>query len=749
MLVVVMMVAATAVAAPAPATPVPRTEICAGGRSTRELNDIFSGRVEDYNGMDSLRAFALPNGRTLWLMQDSFLTRSGDPRTLAGAVFAHNVGLLQEGSCFLPLHGPTESDGLCGEQGVASYVGGMLTDNCVTWFWPMGGAVGFDGALWVFYAKMVNGSGGGASSGAAPDGMWVARIDVTTLDVLSFAPAPDPGGDVLYGWSVENAGGYSYLFGYSYDQFNVPAPSEAQPNETFLARVPAGRFDQRPEYWDGAAWTVSRGAARPVNRAPAPVAYAMQPRLIDGVWVSVTKVGEWFGSELALDTAPAPQGPWTTVRTVTVPAKTLSGSTNNYAPHLLPWRAANGNLIVALSHNAWSMNPVVYSNPYLYRPTFFEIEPPPAVPRSTLAATSPSLGFVASPPRRALDTRDQGTAVRAGSTLRVDLAGQIRADARAVAVDLVGVDPAADGFVTAWACDEPRPWVSSVNLSATRTQAAFSIVDLSAEQEICLYTSTPTHLVVDVFGAYVDRQVAGAGSFTAAGPTRAYDSRLDRALAPEEVRRVMIAPGATAAAINLAVTSPAGRGFVTVFPCDQARPAVANIHVEADQTLSNFAQVGLSASGELCISGNITTHVVVDVLGTFRPTADGWWYQTVPPTRLVDTREGLGAPLGPVARQRVGQPALPAATVPALTNVPTTARALVVTLVAVQPTRSGWMTAAPCSASYATAALNADAWRTVANLTVTATRAASGRDVCVHSLMPTHQVVDLVGWYVS
>jgi hypothetical protein len=37
----------------------------------------------------------------------------------------------------------------------------------------------------------------------------------------------------------------------------------------------------------------------------------------------------------------------------------------------------------------------------------------------------------------------------------------------------------------------------------------------------------------------------------------------------------------------------------------------------------------------------------------------------------------------------------------------------------------------------------------MANLTVVATRAATGRDVCVYSMMPSHQVIDLVGWYVA
>jgi hypothetical protein len=466
--------------------------------------------------------------------------------------------------------------------------------------------------------------------------------------------------------------------------------------------------------------------------------------------VSVSKIDDWSGAEMAVDTAPAPQGPWTTVRTLTVPTKTSNGTTNNYAPHLLPWRSTNGNLVVALSHNAWNMNPVVYTNPYLYRPTFFEIEPPDAMARGVLTPTSTPKGFVPSPPRRALDTRDTGAFASARQTVRVPLSALTPNGAAAAAVNVVAVGPAADGFITAWSCDRTRPTISTVNYGAGGTRAAFSIVELSAAREICIYSSASTHVVIDVFGAYVDRGIPGASSYTAGEPRRAFDSRTaSQQLVPNEPRRIAIATGSTAAAVNLAVTEPSTAGYVTVYPCDQPRPGTANINVDAGQTISNFAQVALSPSGELCVVSNIATHVVIDVLGTFGASPTGWWYQTVNPTRLMDTREGLGAPTGPIARPRPGQSALSAATIPAMTLVPSSARALVVTVVSVLPSRPGWTTVAPCAATYATAALNNDAWQTIANTTIAATRHATGRDVCVFSLVPTQQVLDLVGWYTT
>ena len=169
--------------------------------------------------------------------------------------------------------------------------------------------------------------------------------------------------------------------------------------------------------------------------------YALQPRLIDGVWVSVTKPGDWFGNDIVVDTAPAPQGPWTRVRTMAAPTKTIDGTTNTYLPHLLPWRSPLGNLVVTMSHNAWDMPNVASPRPWLYRPTFFEVEPPDTMPSTPLAATTPPLGFVASAPKRALDTRSGPVVACRRDAAACRSRRPRRGDAQAVAVDLVGVEP--------------------------------------------------------------------------------------------------------------------------------------------------------------------------------------------------------------------------------------------------------------------------------------------------------------------
>lgn len=724
---------------------------CATDLSTAGFNQLFGGQVDEYVGLDALRAYPLPDGRVLWLFQDAFFSPTGAPvGTLDAASFAHNAALVQQGTCFRAIHGPTTESDRCPGAGTASYVGGGTTTNCSRWFWPMGGQMGADGLLHVFYALVENVNGTGANAGAAPQAVWIASIDPTSLAVVQFVPAPDPDGRVLYGWSVETQGAYTYLFGHSYDQFNLPDATSPAPNRTFLARVPAGHFEATPQYWTGSTWAAQRSAAQPIHVAATSQTYALQPRLIDGVWVSVTKPGDWFGNDLVIDTAPAPQGPWTRVRTMASPTKTIDGATNTYLPSLMPWRSALGNLVITMSHNAWDMPAVALPRPWLYRPTFFEVEAPDSMPSTPLAATTPALGFVASAPQRALDTRT-GVRVRAGEIRHVSVATTSTADALAVAVDLVGVTPRTAGFLTAWSCDQPRPWASNLNVVAGGTQAAFAIVGVSTAREICVFSSTDVHLVVDVFGSYVPSATPGASSYRSVGPARLLDTRVSGGPAsPGRPRRIWVQPGTTAVAINLAATEQMADGFVTAYPCDQPMPRTSNLNVVAGQTLSNHVQVAVSAAGELCFATSMTTHLVVDLVGGFSADSSGWWYHATTPTRLVDSREGVGVPVGPITRGTgFGAPAVPANSSPAMTAVPDEAMAVVLTAVAVDPMADGWLTVAPCvdSAAYRTVALNTTAGRTSANLTVVPTRAATGRDVCMFSMMVAHQVLDLAGWY--
>jgi hypothetical protein len=128
-------------------------------------------------------------------------------------------------------------------------------------------------------------------------------------------------------------------------------------------------------------------------------------------------------------------------------------------------------------------------------------------------------------------------------------------------------------------------------------------------------------------------------------------------------------------------------------------------------------------------------------------------YQAVAPTRLVDTRTGVGSVFGRVGTD-AGPRGILAANAPvATTAVPASVEALMVSMIAVSPRTSGWGEIGPCvepaeSIPYHSSTLNFVANDVVANQAITPTRASSGTDVCSFATSPAYHVIDLTGWFV-
>ena len=104
-------------------------------------------------------------------------------------------------------------------------------------------------------------------------------------------------------------------------------------------------------------------------------------------------------------------------------------------------------------------------------------------------------------PVRLLDTRAGGKLVDAGQTLTIAVAGVsgLPADATGAQVNITSVGTRADGFVTVWPCGAPRPTASTLNPVAGAILANGTLVGLGGGA-VCVYSSSPTHLVVDVTG---------------------------------------------------------------------------------------------------------------------------------------------------------------------------------------------------------------------------------------------------------
>ncbi|MCU1394285.1 MAG: hypothetical protein JWM34_2713 [Ilumatobacteraceae bacterium] len=247
------------------------------------------------------------------------------------------------------------------------------------------------------------------------------------------------------------------------------------------------------------------------------------------------------------------------------------------------------------------------------------------------------LGFTAVPPLRVFDTRPdspQGAVTveqhpyGGAAELRVKVAGIGGVPATnvgAVSLNVTAVGPDGSGFVTVYPCGT-RPNASNLNFVAGQTVPNAVIAPVSANGEVCLFSSVNTHLIADVNGWF-----AVGSSFNALTPARIVDTRPTEAqgavtvakqkYGPSTVLKFTIAgaggvpaTGVSAVALNVTVVDPDAAGYVTVFPCGD-RPLASNVNFVAGQTVPNAVVVPVSAAGEVCIFSNTPSYILVDVNG--------------------------------------------------------------------------------------------------------------------------------------
>lgn len=374
----------------------------------------------------------------------------------------------------------------------------------------------------------------------------------------------------------------------------------------------------------------------------------------------------------------------------------------------------------------------------------------PSLPvASTPVAASPVgqlAKYVPLGPARIADTRSQVTKPDPRQYARVDLdpyigpgpSNPLYNSTTAAVLNITAADANAPGYLTAFACDSPRPDTSVVNFQPGTASATHAIVSVGISHEICIYTSATTHLVVDLFGVYS----TGDGSLLQpVSPRRLLDSRAAApTVVPAGTRTVVDVPddSATAALVNITAASPTETGYVTAWPCDQAQPNVSTVNYSGGEgARADAATVPLPGSRELCLFNSAPTHLLVDLLGTFSTEPGGLAYQAATPTRLLDTRTGTRGWLGTVGRDQTLDFAVPGNGLMAVGN-----------LTAVDAHATGYLTLwsgkehRPNSSN-----LNFDDGDTLPNFAPSIIGPAASLSVYSGQTGGQHVLYDLTGWF--
>lgn len=368
---------------------------------------------------------------------------------------------------------------------------------------------------------------------------------------------------------------------------------------------------------------------------------------------------------------------------------------------------------------------------------------PPASAATGAVQPQASTLFTPLTPVRAADTRS-GQAVQSGWQLLVTVGGYygVPANAAAVVVNVTATQPAGGGHLRVYPCGQALPNASTLNYVAGRSVANSAMVALGTSGRVCVYTSTTTHILVDVTGYFP----AGA-AFTPRSPVRVADTRPGQPVALPATKVPVTSGGtlqvpiggangvpadAKAVVVNVTATQPAGGGHLRVFPCGQALPNASTLNYATGASVANSAVIALGTGGKVCIYSPTQTHVIVDVTGFFTAVSP---YAPLTPVRAADTRAGTSLTGGWQLLVKVG----------GSFGVPANAAAVVLNVTATQPSGAGHLRVYPCGQPLPTAStLNYIAGASVANGAIVAL-GTEGK-VCVYSPTTTHVLVDVAGY---
>ncbi|QUQ62642.1 hypothetical protein [Kutzneria sp. CA-103260] len=250
-----------------------------------------------------------------------------------------------------------------------------------------------------------------------------------------------------------------------------------------------------------------------------------------------------------------------------------------------------------------------------------------------------------------------------------------------------------------------------------------------------------------VHASSVPNQPSLAGKFVPVSPHRLLDTRDGGgplgpgSSLPLDVSGVTGDPSVvpTAVVLNVTVTNPTADSFVAVNGAGDA-PATSNINYRAGQTVPNLVTVQLhSDSTVFFFTHTGTVDVIADVFGYYTVDRAGGSFSTLSPTRLLDTRDGIGgiSPGGTLPLQVTGRNSVP----------PSGVTAVQLNVTVTNPSASSFLSVFPSGAARPNVSnLNFTAGATIANSVIVPV-GPDGKIDLYNNVGWVDVVVDISGYY--
>ena len=229
------------------------------------------------------------------------------------------------------------------------------------------------------------------------------------------------------------------------------------------------------------------------------------------------------------------------------------------------------------------------------------------------------------------------------------------------------------------------------------------------------------------------------GKFSAIGK-RSSGSTLElqltgRAGMPDNVDTVML---------NITTVDPAEAGFITVYPCDTARPLASNVNYAPGTVQANLVAARVDGKGRACIYTHARTDLIADVQ-SYTTNA----IRETDPSRLLDTRSGnhtIDDQYDGIGKRSAGSTLELQLTGRA--GISDRADTVMLNITTVEPSAAGFITVYPCDSPRPNASnVNYLPGTVQANLVVA--RVDDAGRTCIYTHARTHIVADVQGYTTS
>jgi hypothetical protein len=276
---------------------------------------------------------------------------------------------------------------------------------------------------------------------------------------------------------------------------------------------------------------------------------------------------------------------------------------------------------------------------------------------------------------------------------------------------------------------------------------------LGAAGDVSFYNNAGSvHLLGDVDGYFRDGASVGMSPLA---PARLLDTRdgtgghlgalgAGQVLDLQVADRGGVSADPEAVVLNVTVTGPTAGSYLTVWPSGEAQPYASSVNMAPGQTVPNMVMTRVGANGKVSIYNTAgSSDIIVDVLGCFDGDSSGR-YVALTPRRVLDTRDGTGAPLAlvgqaPIEVTLLGQGGVPTDGV----------SGVMLNVTAVAPTGNTYVTVYPGGTQCPTASnLNVAAGQVIPNM-VLARLGPAGTVLMYNNTGNIDLVADVVGYFTA